>query len=63
MAWQDDVYIRYPMGWHTTEFRSLAPSDYMYPSVQELEKDRYRIKMIQKQERIIEKIWENLNDR
>jgi|11_taG_2_1085331.scaffolds.fasta_scaffold04722_1 hypothetical protein len=64
MAWQDDVYIRYPMGWHTRDFRSLAPCDYMYPSGQELEKDRrfdYRIKTIQKEEQFRKEIWEVIN--
>lgn len=64
MAWQDDVYIRYPMGWHTREFRSLAPCDYMYPSGQELEKDplfNIRMKNAKKEEQFREKIWEAIN--
>ncbi len=64
MAWQDDVYIHHPMGWHTTDFRSLAPSDYMYPNVQELEKDplfNIRMKNAKKEEQFREKIWEAIN--
>ncbi len=67
MAWEDDIYIGHPMGWHTKEFHTVPPCDYMLLDTKESEKDplfNIRMKNMPRQQLATrERIWENLNDK